>query len=117
MRYNNIINLPNEILLSICKNLDDHSIVMLGWTNVKFRNLLLQHAFSQNALSKVKQFILHKNECINLINRIFRRNLCCEFGYVIHGECEHCWKVGFLREINDTHQTNNSKCICLENCN
>ena len=112
----NITDLPDEILQLIFTSLDDHSIVMVGWTNKKFRQLLFEYVLLQKALWKVKKFVIHRKVTMNKINKIFRRNLCCEFGYVIYGECEQCYKLGFLREICSVYQNNNSKCICIENC-
>ena len=110
-----IYDLPNDIIIYIVSKLDSFSKFSLSLTCKELQSII-DVIFDKKVVDDFfnKKHVLHKYKC-----RIMNRNLFVE-SYVLHGECEECKKLGFLRQVTDIDfcpEFPQFKTICLENCN
>lgn len=109
-----ISDLPNDIIYIIFSKLDKFSKVSLSLTCKELQSIVnVVHCKKSINDFFIKKDLLHKYTC-----RILNRQFFIE-SYVLHGECEDCRCLGFLREVTvDDFDPRypQFKTICLEKC-
>lgn len=106
-------SLPEDLIVKIYNYLDDFSKYQFLYVNKLFNNIFCNE--KKTLLNKLLNFENEKRNNFKRLNVILNRNFFVD-DHVIHGECELCFKKGFLRYISLSSYDGVERelCVCLD---